>query len=218
MDVLPLLEEDLLDPTTRLLLDCLRLDGSNKLEDALGTVALSTWQAVLLRAGELGVGPLLYQRLSIPGTAEQLPESIFIRIKAIFQEGVVNNLRAFRSLDRVLAALAQQHIPVIPLKGGYLVEKIYKRIGLRSMGDIDLLVEKDRLEETVQVLKELGFHASFPFEVEREIQEMHALPALDDGRGLTVDLHWTLASPTGPLQIPIERVLGVSGSGTPARI
>lgn len=206
MEAETLLEEDLLDPATRLLLAWLRLDGQERLVELAGTASVDEWQAAVQRAGELGVGTLLYARLSEGEIAGRLPGEVLARVEGIFQEGVFNNLQALRSLDKVLAALAKAQVAVIPLKGVYLGEKIYGRIGLRSMGDIDLLIPSERLGEAVQVLAEVGYQAAFSFQVSDEIQQGHALPALANGSDLEIDLHWNLVSPTAPFRISIEEI------------
>jgi hypothetical protein len=41
-------------------------------------------------------------------------------------------------------------IAVIALKGAFLAELVYENIGLRAIGDVDLLVKKEDLEKVQQ--------------------------------------------------------------------
>ena len=71
------------------------------------------------------------------------------------------NLAAFwirreQRLSQILQRLEQEEIDVIPLKGAALLESIYKRIGVRYMGDVDLLVRDDDYIQTSKILLDLG--------------------------------------------------------------
>jgi hypothetical protein len=50
-------------------------------------------------------------------------------------------------------------IDVIVLKGAFLAELVYRNIGLRAIGDIDLLVKKEDLGKVKRVLIQLGYQA-----------------------------------------------------------
>jgi len=54
------------------------------------------------------------------------------------QHTLARNLLLYHELPRILKVLSP--LPVIVLKGAALAATIYHRIGLRTMGDLDLLV------------------------------------------------------------------------------
>jgi len=66
-------------------------------------------------------------------------------------------IRRERQLKTILQRFKEEGIDVIPLKGAALLESIYKRIGLRYMGDVDLLVRNDDFIKASKVLIDQGF-------------------------------------------------------------
>lgn len=58
---------------------------------------------------------------------------------------------------RLIAALEEQSIRVLPLKGPFLGERLYGDVGARVSADIDLLVGKDELSRASEVLVGLGY-------------------------------------------------------------
>jgi hypothetical protein len=87
-------------------------------------------------------------------------------------------------------------IPVVILKGAALATTLYPSIGLRPMGDLDLLVPPDRLAEAVACLQALGYVEPAPDMVPGLNQVVGHHVGLDGGEAipLHVELHWTLAA------------------------
>ena len=56
-----------------------------------------------------------------------------------------------------MAALTREGLPVVVLKGAALAELVYQHIGLRTMADVDLLVEKKNLDKAGSILERLGY-------------------------------------------------------------
>jgi len=93
---------------------------------------------------------------------------------------------------------------VIVLKGAYLAEAVYHNIGLRTMGDIDLMVKKDHLERVDQLLLAMG---CVPKDYTRVVaQDNHHYGYQLPGSGITVEIHWTIISSIIPIQIDMEKV------------
>ena len=150
------------------------------------------WERFLTFARKHGVAPVLYLSL------KNLPDSSCLEhlneLRSIYRTEAQNGLLLFNGLGKVLKALDEAKIPVIVLKGACLAEAVYGNIALRSMSDVDLLVKKDDLEKTVQVLKCCGYAGSYDFQVEKEIAVSvnHHLPPLVGPDKLQLEIHWTL--------------------------
>jgi hypothetical protein len=65
-------------------------------------------------------------------------------------------IRREQQLKSILQMFAEEDIDVIPLKGAALLESVYKRIGLRYMGDVDLLVRNGDFIQASRILIDLG--------------------------------------------------------------
>jgi hypothetical protein len=91
---------------------------------------------------------------------------------------------------RVTSLLAQAGIRASPLKGPQLGERIYGDPSRRPSSDVDLLVPADRLQEAVEVVRSIGYHAPAD-EVDADgLPGLH-LAMVHERRELPpVELHW----------------------------
>ena len=150
------------------------------------------WGHFIAFAHKQGVAPVLYIALkSLPGSP--YPEHLN-ELRNIYRVDAQNNLLLYHELGKVLRALDAAQIPVIVLKGACLAEAVYGNIALRSMSDVDLLVKKEDLEKTAEILKGCGYSAGYDFQVEKEIAVSlnHHLPPLEGPNKLQLEIHWTL--------------------------
>jgi hypothetical protein len=95
----------------------------------------------------------------------------------------------------ITQACAARGVPVLPLKGLYLAEKIYPAPGARPMSDLDLLVPQEQFHDAAQILRALGFSCDLDFmrgsELPSGVTFQHA------GRHVNVDLHFSLLNGQG---------------------
>ena len=89
----------------------------------------------------------------------------------------------------VLERLTQAGISAAPFKGPDLARRLYGDLGLRRCADVDVLVESDRLDEAVAVVRTLGYGAGAPADApwlsELHHRLEHPAPAMP-----TVEVHW----------------------------
>jgi len=172
----------------------------------LAEVSAADWQALAALSQEQGVTPLLYRHImKTPGSAN-IPEDFLQNLREISLSTLKRNLRIFKDVGQILRALAEQKIPVIPLKGVYLAEKVYGNIGLRSMVDVDLLVHRPDLARAMVVMEGLGYRPLYPLDIERECQNWHHLPKLLRHGSMNLEFHWTLLPVNSPFHITIEQL------------
>ena len=204
----------------RALLDLLRTCESTSDIAPLPVLPGPDWLHVARRAIRLGVAPLLLARiiaadfppLEIPGEARQLLSECHLR-------NALRNMRLYARLADVLRAFAHDGIAAIVLKGAFLARNVYADPALRSMGDVDLLVQRSALARSERTLVQMGFapdtrpswaeqtasgHELYPFE-------------LDD---LIVEVHWAIEDDESPFAINTEglwqRARALEISGVPA--
>lgn len=101
--------------------------------------------------------------------------------------------------DRISKALSAEDIDHIPLKGVHFLRTLYADDpGVRSMGDIDLLVRRADLNRADEVFRALGSASEMGRQRERQERFHHHhhyhLPA---PVAITVELHWRLSSAFG---------------------
>ncbi|MBM3749312.1 MAG: nucleotidyltransferase family protein, partial [Acidobacteria bacterium] len=85
-------------------------------------------------------------------------------------------------------------LPVIVLKGAALAATIYPSIALRPMGDVDLLVPKDRLDQAVAAVRALGYVPQRPETRPGLAHRLSYELEFDGGESmhLPLGLHWSL--------------------------
>lgn len=99
-------------------------------------------------------------------------------------------------LKQVLSAFRQQGLAAIPLKGAALLGTLYKDIGLRSMSDVDILVQPENFVAAVNTLRQLGFQPC-PKDEYEDFTWLEKLPkaywpkelSFHDQHGLVIELH-----------------------------
>lgn len=114
---------------------------------------------VLVRIAEAElVSPLLYRALCAGGSGDWTPPAQPAEaLRSGYYENVKRNMLLFYELERVLAALGARGIPVVLLKGAALAKSLYEDIGLRVMGDLDVLVPKERVNEAIEAAEGFGY-------------------------------------------------------------
>jgi hypothetical protein len=99
-------------------------------------------------------------------------------------------------LKQVLNAFRQEGLAAIPLKGAALLGMLYKDIGLRSMSDVDILVQPENFVTAVTILRQLGFQPC-PKDEYENFTWLEKLPkaywpkelSFHDQHGLVIELH-----------------------------
>lgn len=155
----------------------------------LASFAPEDWSLLLQAAHQEGVGPLLYWRLSKSGKLTSLPEEVRNSLRAIYARTWAQNQKLFEELRNIARLFHEQDIPLVVLKGACFALTIYPEIGLRPMGDLDVLVPAARLAEAVEITKSLGYAEAVP----------EASPGLHD-----LLSHHACLQKTGPAPVVLE--------------
>jgi hypothetical protein len=167
---------------------------------ALARLSPAAGEALVAKAIDQKVVGLVYQTLqALPqGT---VAEAVLTPLRAASQRAARFNLALVQELKAILASLNRAAIPVIVLKGAYLAQAVYPQLHLRQMGDMDLLVPKERVVEAYALVQSLGYQVyrqhlddvSDTPAVMVDQNSLHHLNPLGKAPGLPlVELHWTL--------------------------
>lgn len=176
------------------------------------------WPTLFQEAVRHGLAPLLYRRIGSTGVQATVPAHDWGRLRTLYLKSLARNLKIFHEVKNVLRLLTDAGIPVIALKGAYLAEGVYGDIALRPMGDVDLLVPKDRLARARNTVMDGGYREQAEggysgIEAICEISN-HLMP-LVGASGLAVEIHWTIENPMVPFRIDVD---GLWERAAPVRV
>ena len=101
------------------------------------------WDLLAAKAQTEGIAPLLYWRLSKSGKFSSLPQSTRNFLRLAYSGTWMQNQRNLKELKILAQQFHQAGVPVAALKGVCFALTIYPNIGLRPMGDVDILVLKN---------------------------------------------------------------------------
>lgn len=171
-------------PAQRLLLGCLHLPHEK------AVAAYRAWRACsdidTLDAGSLALMPLLGVRLAELGVGDGLGPLLAGAHRRSWCLSQLLIRGALEALDR----LAVRKIPFLPLKGLPLLD-CYADLGLRPMGDVDVLVPRERALETFDVLVRAGFELRPTLSRSALAAKMEVLHGWSVGQGrIEIDVHW----------------------------
>lgn len=103
---------------------------------------------------------------------------------------LAQNLERLDGLARVATILAEQAIDVAPLKGLWLIERLYRDPGARSMVDTDLLVHPKQFHDALLILQRAGYRIARPVPFERfPLRFFWSREVTDAQTGQHIDLH-----------------------------
>jgi hypothetical protein len=144
-------------------LDTLSLIISGRMPDLGGdSFSAADWDALARKAHSEGVGPLLYWTISGSGKFSSLPQETRNFLRLMYASAWMQNQQIFKELEALARLFHQAEIPVVALKGVCFALTIYPDVGLRPMGDLDILVPKTKLAEAVHIAKTLGYEDTLP--------------------------------------------------------
>jgi hypothetical protein len=187
-----------------------------------GTSAVEAWHRLRARrepdqlnivAWELR--PLLYANLRRLGLRDPLLDAF----KTAYRATWVRNERCLRHVQGLLATLGAAGIDTLVLKGGALALQYYGDLGLRPMGDIDILVPAARARDAIEALERMGWACRHSLTASF-LEVKHAAPFVD-ADGCNCDLHWRVFEEYCPPETDAEfwdAALEFSVAGVPTRV
>jgi hypothetical protein len=126
--------------------------------------------------------------LSLRGD-DSVDEALRHLLEEAYFGGLESHAKCLHDLSIAAEALDAAGIPWLAFKGPVLSEAVYSRPDLRSYGDLDLLVEPDRLMDATTALESVGgrlLDRNWLLLLRRMYGEVHVLMPT----GTVVDLHW----------------------------
>lgn len=169
-----------------LLLDILKEDVDSDGSIDFNPLTKSEWDAVIQQSIRHSVYPLLYERVKKIRSDVFIPDDVMKRLHEEYLQSVARNIRLYHELSKRLNLFADDSIQVIVLKGAHLGEIVYGNIGLRPMGDVDLLFKKEDLARAQKRFMEAGYSP-----VDKQ---------------LAIDFHWNIDLTIANLDIDMGQI------------
>ena len=197
---------------------CRLLDHTTSQEELvkeLNHFCKPNWENLFEASTWHGIKPLVYLRLKPLFGKATIPSSIQNDLRDAYIHSVRKNILILHHAGKLLKTLKAHGIDVIGLKGIFLVENIYENIAIRSFGDIDIMVRKEDIKSTINVLQGFGFSMQTYFDVQDENIDIKHVPPMFNADGLIVEIHWTLLEENEPFTIDAQ---GLWDRAVPANI
>jgi hypothetical protein len=150
------------------------------------------WDRLLGMGAQNEILPLLYWHLNA-ACPDRVPPAVMRRLRDFFFQTSVRNLSLLKELLRLLARLSEQGIEAIPYKGPALARSLYGNVAFRRTMDIDILVRRDAVDETRQLLIRDGYTLATEMNDEQMIAHRDSHYHLEFRRkedDIRVEVHW----------------------------
>jgi len=149
------------------------------------------WQMLVSQAQAEGLAPLIYWNLSRSGKFSSMPGVVRQNLRASYAGTWVVNQALLKELVTLADRFHKADIPLVLLKGACYALTIYPDIGLRPMGDLDILVPASRLAEAVRIAAGLGYREELPeaFPGLNDLLSHHVCLQKSDPPFLSLEIH-----------------------------
>lgn len=118
---------------------------------------IKNWDYTLKLAIENGMAPLVYKKIPLLGNGGMIPVGVKEKLQQVYFKTLSFGTILYQHFNEVAKAFRDNGIDVIPLKGIFLADYLYKDIGLRQLSDIDILVREENIPRCVEIMKGLGY-------------------------------------------------------------
>ncbi|MDA1194536.1 MAG: nucleotidyltransferase family protein [Planctomycetota bacterium] len=159
------------------------------------------WEPILGRVEAEGLGPHFARLLEGSGRPN-LPKSVADALRRSAMSRSARTLVQVEALRCVTDDLSRAGIPALSFKGPALACVLTGEPSGREYSDLDVLVPRAQRQRASEVLRRLGYVADAPLAQGSGSTFRHACAmAFRHAHGVSVDLHWGLASPLFPLRL-----------------
>ncbi len=186
-------------------------------------------EAIYNKSREWRITPILFHALTIRKSRHHpsggLEKLIEVTRNDYLRTSVVNEGN-YEKLSGILQAFRESGIKVLLLKGIHLARFVYRDVGLRPMGDVDILVRKEDLNSAEEIMFRLGYKYAGPLRsangsgenssdtITKDTPDLyyelykvvhHHLRQFVNPAGIQVlEVHWGLMKPHLPFEIDVD--------------
>ncbi|HKO96108.1 MAG TPA: nucleotidyltransferase family protein [Pyrinomonadaceae bacterium] len=154
------------------------------------------WDSLVQTSLAHGLMPLLYENLRTHAS-DLIPEDVLLRLKGLFEKNAARSIFLTAELIRILNLFESEGVAGMPYKGPSTAMSIYGNLSLRQFSDLDILVGKEDVWRSHELLISLGYQPHFKI-TQRQLPAFLKLGYVqsfsrDQGRSI-VELHWAIVS------------------------
>jgi hypothetical protein len=185
---------------------CVDEVGAERIQTLLGEGI--NWASFIVSVGRQAVLPLVYKTLKTR-FPNAIPEQVFNQLRTRYATNLGRNILLTRELLRIVDLLQAHGVRALPVKGPSLAVFAYGDLGLRSFGDLDVLVQRSDVERVRAALTAEGFFPvlELPREEEPRFLRFHFERAFGHAdRPLLLEIHWALDYPCFSFAAAPERL------------
>ena len=172
---------------------CLSLDRNDenreKITHEIKNNEVNWEHFVELTSGHL-VLPSVYLNFKQQKILPLLPKDLVNHLQLVYELNLQRNVGILSQIDEINRLLAVAGISPIYLKGaGNMLDHLYKDLGERIIGDIDLLVAEGEFLPAAKILKKEGYEHACPFYEEEQGTLKHFPRLVHPQKNADVEIH-----------------------------
>jgi hypothetical protein len=170
--------------------------------------SVENWESLYQQSVDLNVSSLLYKNLLPSKNRNKIPVEMLEKLKKMYIKTMIRNSKMNADFKVLMQLLKTHTIDFMPLKGMDLNFSVYGDMGLRLMGDIDLLIKKEEIERTKNVMIENGWKLEkivFRTKVHKELIEgISYHPYVMKKDETIIELHTNIHNTYKPYKVDIK--------------
>jgi len=193
----------------KLILRCLRPSADQDVRAQIASLSRRTtdWDTFIKLVDRHRVVSQAYQSLN-QFAANNVPQPVLTSLRNRFHRNAQQVLIKTSELVRIVKRFEKKRIPVLPLKGPVLALQLYGDLGLRHVGDLDIMVPPECVKEAENLLRQEGYRRIHPGidlsprQHAAYVRSCHHFGYHCQGRRIRVELHWRFGS--DPSLLPLK--------------
>ena len=155
----------------------------------------NNWDKLFYSANKHGVLPLVYKSLKNKNVI--IPKNVLLDIKQSYISIVKNNMVISAELVRIFKLFKIHNIDAVALKGPTLSQLIFSDNTVRQYSDLDILIEKNLLYSTTEMLIQNDYKLDFSIKFlrnEKYLEVEKHIHLYNKSANVLVELHWKLST------------------------
>jgi len=197
----------------KLILHCLRASADQDVGDQIDSLSRRTidWDNFIKLVDRHRVVSQAYKSLN-QFAANYVPEPVHTRLRKRFHRNTQRVLIKTAELIRIVRRFEQSGSPILPLKGPVLALQLYGDLGLRHVGDLDIMVPPESVKEAENLLRQEGYRRTNPeFDLSPRqhaayVRNYHHFGYHCEDRGILVELHWRFGTDHSLLPLKFREI------------
>lgn len=147
---------------------------------------IKDWQKLYQILTRTQTALFFYKNLLDTNRKNDVPLFFIKKLKKEYVKNCIRNAKKRHDYIILKTALESKGVKIIPLKGIYLNQFVYKDSGVRPMSDIDVLLKKEDIEKVKEIILSIGWDVKVAVYKSRSLEKIskdthHHLNAITTG-------------------------------------